>query len=343
LLAKLSAKGVHPKLVKLIRSWLQPRQATVVVGGAKSKPFHIKNMVFQGTVLGPQLWNLFFEDAANAINEVMFQEVVYADDLNAYQVVPGTTSVEQATKSLDRVQEELHKWGSANQVVFDPTKESKHVLSRSEPNGVDFKLLGVTFDCRLNMDVAVRGLAGKVKWKILMLLRSRKSFSTEDLIVQYKQQVLSFIEYRSSAIYHATTTVLNQVDVLQDRFLRELGITREAALMDFSLAPLSMRRDIGLLGLLHRSALGEGPPQFREYFKRQTGSWRLVDPLSGRSLSLLMKRSIWGLVPVYNSLGGALECAAVKDFQGMLQARAKRVVIAGLLADWESLYSPRSV
>ena len=60
LLAKLRSKGIHPKLVKLIGSWLEPRQASVVIGGTTSKPFLIKDMVFQGTVLGPQLWNLFF-------------------------------------------------------------------------------------------------------------------------------------------------------------------------------------------------------------------------------------------------------------------------------------------
>ena len=60
LLAKLAAKGFDSKMVKLIGSWLEPRNATVVVGGAKFKPFRIKDMVYRGTVLGPQLWNNFF-------------------------------------------------------------------------------------------------------------------------------------------------------------------------------------------------------------------------------------------------------------------------------------------
>jgi hypothetical protein len=90
LMDKLEAKGIHPKLLKVISSWLEPRKASVVVGGAKSAPFWIRDMVYQGTVLGPQLWNLFFEDACRAIQEFMFQEVVFADDLNAYKVVPST-------------------------------------------------------------------------------------------------------------------------------------------------------------------------------------------------------------------------------------------------------------
>ena len=197
-------------------------------------------------------------------------------------------------KSMDSVQGELHKWGNANQVGFDATKESKHVLSLKDPLGPEFKLLGVTFDCKLEMESAVRSLTGKVKWKLLMLLRSRRSFHTTDLVIQYKQQVLSFIEYRTPAIYHATRTVLGRLDKQQDRFLRELGITREAALLDFNLAPLSTRRDIALLGLLHRAAIGEGPPHFREFFKRRAGSLKLVDPLAGRKMSPLYDDRSWG-------------------------------------------------
>ena len=143
-------------------------------------------MVYEGTILGPQLWNLFFEDAYKAIWEFMYEEVVFADDLNACRVVPSTTSVEDATKSMDLVQEELHKWGDANQVVLDAAKESKHILSRTDPFGQDFKLLGIVFDCKLEMESAVRTLVGKVKWKwkLQMLLRSRRAFPTEDLIVQ---------------------------------------------------------------------------------------------------------------------------------------------------------------
>jgi hypothetical protein len=194
LLEKLAAKRIHPKLIKLIGSWLEPRQATVVVGGAKSNTFRIQDMVFQGTVLGPQLWNLFFEDAAAAINEYFYEEVIFADDLNAYKVVPSTVTDEKAMESIGKVQEELHEWGLANQVTFDASKESKHILSRTVRRGPDFKLLGV-------MESAVSSLAAKVSWKLVLLLRSRKSFNTEDLVLQYKQQVLTYIEYRSAAIY----------------------------------------------------------------------------------------------------------------------------------------------
>ena len=170
----------------------------------------------------------------------MFEEVVYADDLNAYREFASTTTTETALRAVGAVQEELHRWGKANQVAFDPAKESQHVLSLTDPFGPNFKLLGIEFDCRLCMADAVRMLVCKARWKLKMLLRAKRFYTLEDTMVQYKQQILSFVEYRTPAVYHATSSVLAQLDRLQDSFLREIGLSREEALIHFNLAPLSM-------------------------------------------------------------------------------------------------------
>ena len=76
---------MHYRLIDLIASWLGRRSANVVVGGEKSEHFNLENMVYQGTVLGPILWNLFFGDARRAIEMLKFVETIFADALNAYQ------------------------------------------------------------------------------------------------------------------------------------------------------------------------------------------------------------------------------------------------------------------
>ena len=47
-------------LVDLLYDYLAPRKAVVSVQGADSDPITIVDEVFQGTVLGPCLWNVFF-------------------------------------------------------------------------------------------------------------------------------------------------------------------------------------------------------------------------------------------------------------------------------------------
>ena len=54
---KLRASGLHPQVVAFLESWLQDRVSQVVVGGARSPEEQLADSVFQGTVLGPVLWN----------------------------------------------------------------------------------------------------------------------------------------------------------------------------------------------------------------------------------------------------------------------------------------------
>ena len=67
LVAKLRKKGIHPKIVEVLASWLQQRFAQVAAGGKLSIMMVLLNMVYQGTVTGPILWNLIFEDACHVI------------------------------------------------------------------------------------------------------------------------------------------------------------------------------------------------------------------------------------------------------------------------------------
>ena len=85
LVEKLRAKKVPERWVALFSSWLRARPAKVVVGGKFSEEMQLNNMVFQGTVWGPMLWSLFYEDAARPVQEAGFTEVVYVDDLNAFR------------------------------------------------------------------------------------------------------------------------------------------------------------------------------------------------------------------------------------------------------------------
>ena len=55
---------------------------------------------------------------------------------------------------------------------------------------------------------------------------------------------------------------------MQERLLADLGITDVEAMFVFNLAPLRIRRQIAMLGVIHRSVLGLGPAQLQVFFKR---------------------------------------------------------------------------
>ena len=107
-------------------------------------------MLYQGTVWGPVLWNLFFADSVAVVRRRQFQELLYADDLTVSRAYPLSVGNNTIMQDLNRVQTELHNWGSGNRVEFDSSKESLHILSRISPFGGDFVLLGIPFDAKLS-------------------------------------------------------------------------------------------------------------------------------------------------------------------------------------------------
>ena len=91
------------------------------------------------------------------------------------------------------------------------------------------------------------------------------------------------------------------------------------ALRYFRLAPLRVRRDIALLGLIHRTVLGLDPKHFREFFsvdehatREAKGKHRFqLIPLAlhesdfrlpGSRPAAYIEQSAFGLIPVYNKL-----------------------------------------
>ena len=122
-LATLCSVGLHADLLGVISSWLQNRAAFGVVGGSKSQPMRLANMVFQGTVLGSALWNAFFGDSVAAVDASGFEVIISADDFNAFREYPMGTSAAVIDDDLADCQRQVHRWGSGNQVVFDAAKE----------------------------------------------------------------------------------------------------------------------------------------------------------------------------------------------------------------------------
>ena len=359
LLAKLQARGMPDDVIKVIQSWLRKRTANIIVSGEQSKEVHLQDMVFQGTVWGPPLWNSFYADSRHPIQKHDFQEIIFADDLNAWKKFEAGTAHDTMLAAMQDCQHELHQWGSANQVSFDADKEGKYVLSRRHPHGDNFNLLGIHFDCKLVMSGSVEELAKACRWKVKAILRTRKFNNGAGLISLYKAQVLSYIEYRTAAIYHACSSALALLDAVQDKVISAAGITKWDALHTANLAPLGVRRDIAMLGVIHRSVLGRGPVQFREIFKADLNARR--DGRGAHGLQLLplphhasdfilpgsapaqyIENSAYGLIRVYNMLPASVVEASstVSNFQSALQDLVKYRASQSF-SDWEFTLSPR--
>ena len=94
-------------------------------------------------------------------------------------------------------------------------------------------------------------------------------------------------------------------------------------------ALLTTWRDIALLGLLHRRAMGKGPAQFKEFCKRDPQSKASHDPCNGSNASIT-RRSALGLVVFLNLLLQSVSGSKiVSAFQRSLQEWVVKFALAG--------------
>ena len=214
LMDRLRAIGLSNSFLRFFREYLAARRATVVVGGCCSAPFVMDNQVFQGTVLGPALWNAFFEMIDATITSCAFRTAKFADDLTAYRNFEGATPTQEICEKLQACQSDVHDFGRRHQVAFDGAKEHFCILHRGEPHGEAFRLLGCLVDPKLAMDAEIVRIKKKASPKISAILSCRHFYDTAGMMQQYKSHVLCLLESSSfgfflqrPSIYHACHVV----------------------------------------------------------------------------------------------------------------------------------------
>ena len=352
LLAKLRATGMNNDMVEVIRSWLRNTTAHVVMQGARSSGFTLSDMVFQGTVWGPALWNVYFGDSTLLAQGSGFTVVVYADDYNAFKDYPRSVGNPLVFSELKEYQCELHKWGRGNGVTFDAGKEHCMILSLHDPEGEIMRLLGVDIDNRLTMSAATTKCVHEASWRLRALLRTHRYHTDAELLMLFKAHVLSYLEYTTPAIFHATETVLMPLNRVLRSFLRNISISVESAFLDFNMMPLESRRDVSMLGVIHRSVLGLGPKHFKDWFVIQPILHRRSQRLARNTICPIAevpsasnlrigRHSIFGMIRIYNQLpNSVVTIRSVSGFQRALADIMRNCAKSGAIG-WPHLYSTR--
>jgi len=353
MLAKLHACGVGATFLNFLDAYLAPRKGQVVVQGSYSDCFEIANSVFQGIVLGPPLWNTFFADVGTPASSTGGREAMFADDLNVFQEFDRALPAHVCQEQLERCRKRVHSWGKANRVSFDALKEHMIILHPSESMGEPFKLLGCMVDVNLRMQSAVEQVLSKIRPKVTAILRTRGYYTTQELILQFKTHVWGLIETNMAGYSHAAPSLLEKIDDVHYRFLRDLEVSSSDAFLEHAFAPPSLRRNLGILGLIHKRVIGKCHPSFdrllpwwtskfseprgRGHNKQLYGHWVEISHHQA-----IFQRSIFGMRDVYNDLPqGVVDSPSVSSFQHSL-THIVRTRCQLQDADWASSFSRRA-
>ena len=354
LLAKLHAAGAGTTYLNFLDAYLAPRKGKVVVQGEASDIFVIEDSIFQGTVLGPALWNVFFADVAIPAGITGGNEAMFADDLNVFQLFDRKMPTDNILDKLSKCREKVHGWGRTNRVKFDAKKEHLAIIhpDANVLHGDGFRLLGCFMDLDLRMRTAVDQLLAKIRPKSKAILRTRGYYSVPELLQQYKTHIWGLVECNAGAFFHVVSSLLLKIAQVQDNFLHKLNLSNSEAFLKFNFAPTILRRNIGILGFLHKRVLGLSHPSIEKllpwYSQRFDESRGLGHnkQLYGHSVEIshqrsLFNRSIFAMVDIYNNLPQEIvDASNVKLFQSLLTKIAKERCLRGD-PDWTMSFHRR--
>jgi hypothetical protein len=167
--AALRRTKVPPYINRIIRSYLEDR--TLLVGEARTAR-RTTCGVPQGSVLGPSLWNLFYDDLLDTNMPPGAQLVAFADDV---AVIGTSRTGPSAAALLNPVLETVSSWMRDNGLSVAPHKSEAvvltgkhvytepvlHVEGHAVPVKASIRYLGVQLDTRLSFTAHIAAAAKK--------------------------------------------------------------------------------------------------------------------------------------------------------------------------------------
>ncbi|XP_047471197.1 uncharacterized protein LOC125026661 [Penaeus chinensis] len=178
LASKLKSFGIDGNLLMLHEDSLQERTLRVVVNGLTSGEFLIQASVPQGSVIGPLLWNVYFNDILKLIPEAY----AFADDCTLT-------------------------------FTCDTQNRADAAVSTSK----DINILGEQIDNHLTFTSHVKELAKYTARKLACIRRIAPLLDSKGYAVLYNSQVRSLMEYSPLAWLSCPPTHLALLDTVQNR------------------------------------------------------------------------------------------------------------------------------
>ncbi|CAF0704299.1 unnamed protein product [Brachionus calyciflorus] len=228
LLFKLDKMRIPDILGKWLKNYLYKRCFMVRVGGFLSTKKLIENGVPQGSVLGPLLFNLFFNDITEVDSQI--DKALFADDISAWSTSNLTSVIKLR---LQRFLNSIYSWMFKWRLKISTIKTLSCVFNKAFLNyelGLTYygepissernpKFLGITLDPGLRLHKYAENLRQR-SVKRLNMLRSigglKWGVSPATKIVTYKTLIRSLIDYAPFTpliMYEANRQILERIQL----------------------------------------------------------------------------------------------------------------------------------
>ena len=259
LLRKLDSLNLPPNLLSWFSSYLDGRTQSVRVGKSVSSSLPVISGVPQGSILGPLLFIIFFNDIASILPSFSSNMILYADDILLLHTINSPSDIDSINSQLDVIS----SWLTSKSLHINILK-TKYMIFSHRPqayfdqlptikiadSAIDrvssFKYLGIVLKPNLSWSAHIHLLRKKAK-KILGLIYRQfyKHCSSSTLLTLYKTLVRPILEFGSIVWDPPSPHVSDSLEQIQHFALK---IISKSWTTDYS----SLLFSLGLLSLKHR-------------------------------------------------------------------------------------------
>ena len=231
--------GIKGTVLNWIKTYISDRNFCVYIGGKMSDKFPLKTGVPQGSVIGPRIFTMYAQHAANIIRCHRLNYHIYADDLQIYinfnPKIPGDAAV--ALFKLTSCIEELRAWLINNMLKLNDAK-TEFFISASTNNMTrlsDTKLLvgtceikpsstiknlGIIFDTSMTMKDHITSLCSSINFVLWNLARIRRFVDADASSAAMRALVLSKLDYGNALLHGCRSKDHSRLQRLQNRAAR---------------------------------------------------------------------------------------------------------------------------
>ena len=258
---KLESNGNVGSFLALCRDYLGDRQLKVVINGHESSYRKIGASVPQGSVLGPILWNIFFNDLLSFVP----QAYAYADDCTlSFRCTPQNRNevIQSVNCALKNISGCCRKW----QITLAAEKtQAAYITKRRAPinsclrmdnTAVEFSkeinILGIIIDSGLTFASHVKTVAIKAGRKLSSIRRISNILDSNSIKVLYNSQVLPVMEYCPLTWNGCPSSYLQKLDSVRDRAQRLIDWKRGFEQAPIILQPLQHRRNVSAMCVFYK-------------------------------------------------------------------------------------------
>lgn len=231
LLKKLWELGIHGDLFRWIKSYVERRSQSVILGGYTSKSKLISSGVPQGSHLGPLLFIIFINDIIKVFSHS--NVLLYADDTKIYRVIRDDVDHNLLQEDLNSFEE----YCKINHLTLNLDK--CYVISftkKKNPCNYDYKLfnrnltrvtqirdLGVIMDSKLTFIPHIESVLQKSYKQLGFILRVTKPFRLPlTYKILYNSYVRSHLEFACAVWNPYFATHVKRLERVQKKFIKSL-------------------------------------------------------------------------------------------------------------------------